>query len=204
LTTKRQDGTLELLFRGLVQVQIGGDDLDYTSSSPRAEYRNSEVCTKHDSVRIRSRPYSRDERKRFSPNGDFFMVQSKLPVRTIGIAAGLAAISAVTQLTHIGYQSPQFGMWIDIVAVSWIIAFLMFGSRIALTVSLLGALVITFFAPDTWLGASMKWVATTPLWVVLALWLRARQKPLEHYASFRHIIVPQAVGHDRHRRHRSL
>jgi hypothetical protein len=37
---ERPDSTLEVLFRGLVKVQIGGDDLDYTGSSPRAEYRN--------------------------------------------------------------------------------------------------------------------------------------------------------------------
>jgi riboflavin transporter FmnP len=122
------------------------------------------------------------------------MVQSKLPVRTIGIAAGLAAISAVTQLTHIGYQSPQFGMWIDIVAVSWLVAYFMFGPRLALTVSLLGALVITLFAPDTWLGASMKWVATTPLWMILAVWVHVTHKPLEQYKSIQFLIVPSLVG----------
>lgn len=122
------------------------------------------------------------------------MVPPKLPVRTIGIAAGLAAISAVTQLTHIGYQSPQFGMWIDIVAVSWLVAYFMFGPRLALTVSLLGALVITFFAPDTWLGASMKWVATTPLWIVLAVWIRVSRKSLEQYKSIPLLIAPLLIG----------
>ncbi len=122
------------------------------------------------------------------------MVESKLPVRTIGIAAGLAAVSAVTQLTHIGYQSPQFGMWIDIVAVSWLVAYFMFGPRLALTVSLLGALVITLFAPDTWLGASMKLVATTPLWIALALWIRMTQRQLDQYKSIRFLIIPLLVG----------
>lgn len=122
------------------------------------------------------------------------MIQSKLPVRTIGIAAGLAAISAVTQLTHIGYQSPQFGMWIDIVAVSWLVAYFMFGPRLALTVSILGALVITLFAPDTWLGASMKLVATTPLWIVLAVWTRISGRSLEQYKSIQSLIFPLLVG----------
>ncbi len=122
------------------------------------------------------------------------MVQSKLPVRTIGIAAGLAAVSAVTQLTHIGYQSPQFGMWIDIVAVSWLVAYFLYGPRLALTVSLLGALVITLFAPDTWLGASMKWVATAPLWIVLAVWSKASHKPLDQYKSLRYLVVPLVAG----------
>lgn len=122
------------------------------------------------------------------------MVQSKLPVRIIGIAAGLAAVSAVTQLTHIGYQSPQFGMWIDIVAVSWLVAYFMFGPRLALVVSLLGALVITLFAPDTWLGASMKWVATTPLWVVFAVWVRVLHKSPTQFKSIQFLIVPFLLG----------
>lgn len=112
----------------------------------------------------------------------------------IGIAAGLAAISAVTQLTHIGYQSPQFGMWIDIVAVSWLIAYFLYGPRLALTVSLLGALVITLFAPDTWLGASMKWVATAPLWMVFAVWTVLFHKSLSSYKSFRFLVIPLIMG----------
>jgi riboflavin transporter FmnP len=122
------------------------------------------------------------------------MVQSKLPVRTIGIAAGLAAISAVTQLTHIGYQSPQFGMWIDIVAVSWLVAYFMFGPRLSFIVSILGAIVITLFAPDTWLGASMKWIATTPLWITLAVWIRISHKPLQHYRSPQSLVLPLLIG----------
>lgn len=115
-------------------------------------------------------------------------------MRVIGIIAGLAAISALTQLTHIGYQSPQFGMWIDIVAVSWFLAYFMFGARITLIVSILGALVITLFAPDTWLGASMKWIATAPLWIVLALWIRALRKPLSYYTSPSSLALPLLIG----------
>lgn len=122
------------------------------------------------------------------------MIKHKIPVRVIGIIAGLAAISALTQLTHIGYQSPQFGMWIDIVAVSWFLAYFMFGARITLIVSVLGALVITLFAPDTWLGASMKWVATAPLWVVLALWIRTLRKPLNYYTSPSSLALPLLIG----------
>jgi len=122
------------------------------------------------------------------------MVQSKLPVRMIGIAAGLAAISAVAQLTHIGYQSPQFGMWIDIVAVSWLVAYFMFGPRLSLIVSILGAIVITLFAPDTWLGASMKWVATAPLWIVFTIWTRLTHKSLQHYRSAKSIVLPLLIG----------
>ncbi|MBP6993699.1 hypothetical protein KBB12_00465 [Candidatus Woesebacteria bacterium] len=122
------------------------------------------------------------------------MIKHKIPVRVIGIIAGLAAISALTQLTHIGYQSPQFGMWIDVVAVSWFLAYFMFGARVTLIVSVLGALVITFFAPDTWLGASMKWVATAPLWVVFDLWIRTLRKPLNYYASPSSLVLPLLIG----------
>ena len=80
----------------------------------------------------------------------------KFNTRQLAFAGALAAVSAVLQLYHLGYQSPQWGMWIDLVAVSWIIAYFLFGIRSALLVSFLGAVIITLFAPDTWLGASMK------------------------------------------------
>jgi len=89
--------------------------------------------------------------------------------RELALTAALAAVSSVVQLIHVGYQSPQWGMWIDLVAVSWLIAFFLFGLRSALYVSLLGFIVITLFAPVTWLGASMKWLATAPMWLSLGL-----------------------------------
>jgi riboflavin transporter FmnP len=91
-------------------------------------------------------------------------------------AAALAAISAVLQLVHIGWASP-WGMWVDLVAVSWIIAYLLYGGRSALIVSVVGALIITFAAPSTWLGALMKWLATMPMWLVP--WVMERSKRVE-------------------------
>jgi len=87
----------------------------------------------------------------------------KLSSRQTAVIASLAAFSAALQLIHLGYRSPQWGMWLDLVAVSWIVALLLYGRKTALTVALLVALVITLFSPDTWLGASMKLVATLPL-----------------------------------------
>ena len=92
----------------------------------------------------------------------------KLTSKEIAFAGALAAFSAVTQLIHVGYRFPQWGMWLDIVAVSWLAAFFLFGRKLAFLVSLLGAIIITLFAPETWLGASMKWIATLPLWVILS------------------------------------
>jgi len=98
--------------------------------------------------------------------------------REIALLAGLASLSAVVQLIHLGYQSPQWGMWIDVVAVSWIMAFFLFGIRASLIVSLLGALIITLFAPDTWLGASMKWVATFPMYGSLFAYMKIAKKEI--------------------------
>ncbi len=117
-----------------------------------------------------------------------------MTVREIAIAAGLAAFSAVVQLIHVGYQSPQFGMWIDIVAVSWIIAYFLFGWRMSLTVSVVGALVITLFAPDTWLGAGMKWVASAPMFIMPTAWLILQNKDHRYYKNYKNLIVPVVIA----------
>lgn len=122
------------------------------------------------------------------------MSHTKLKTRELAIAAGLAAISAVVQLIHIGYMFPQWGMWIDIVAVTWIIALLLFGLRITFIVSIIGAIIITLFAPETWLGASMKWLATFPVWIILGLWLVYIKKPLTFYKSVKHLLLPVLIG----------
>jgi riboflavin transporter FmnP len=114
----------------------------------------------------------------------------KLKTREIALAAGLAAISAVVQLIHIGYQSPQFGMWIDVVAVTWIIGIFLFGPRMAFIVSAMGAIMITLFAPDTWLGASMKWLASFPVWLLLGTWTLNKKKPFEYYKKWQRLLIP--------------
>lgn len=111
---------------------------------------------------------------------------NKLSTRDIAISAGLASLSAVVQLVHIGYQSPQWGMWIDVVAVSWIIAYFLLGIRSSVLVSLVGFLIITLFAPDTWLGASMKLAATLPI-IGSISFIRDPAKPLR-------LVIPVIVG----------
>lgn len=122
------------------------------------------------------------------------MFGKKLTTRELAICSALATVSAVTQLLHIGYQSPQFGMWIDIVATSWIIAQFLFGIRGALVTSLLGVIIITLFAPETWLGASMKWAATMPLWLCLYLWTCITRKTAAAYQSIQYLIFPVIFG----------
>ena len=83
----------------------------------------------------------------------------------ISACAALAAISAVFQLVHLGYMT-QWGMWVDIVAIPWILAFFLYRGKAAFFVSIVGAIIITLADPSTWLGASMKWVGTMPMWLV--------------------------------------
>jgi riboflavin transporter FmnP len=113
-----------------------------------------------------------------------------LTIRQIAVSAGLASLSTVVQLVHIGYQSPTWGMWIDIVAVSWIIAYFLFGIRSSLLVTCVGTLIITFFAPDTWLGASMKFVATVPVILTFFVWSRNNH----HYSTVFSLIMPLITG----------
>jgi riboflavin transporter FmnP len=115
--------------------------------------------------------------------------------KIISVSASLAAFSAVTQLIHIGYLSPTWGMWIDIVSVSWIIAYFLYGFKSSLLVSVIGAIVITLFAPDTWLGASMKWIATFPIYTSLFIFekLVLKNKALR-YQKFFNIIIPTFTG----------
>jgi len=119
---------------------------------------------------------------------------NRFSVREISIAAGLSALSIVTQLIHIGYQSSQWGMWIDIVAVSWFIAYFLFGLRLSLLVSVVGAVMITIFAPETWLGASMKWIASAPLLLSFGLMAFIMKKSFHQYKNILLIVVPLIIG----------
>ena len=85
-------------------------------------------------------------------------------------------------------------MWIDLVAVSWITAYFLFGIRASFLVSLLGAIVITLFAPDTWLGASMKWVATIPIMLLLFLFFNVTKQEINKYRQIKNLILPLFLG----------
>ncbi len=106
----------------------------------------------------------------------------------ISAFAALAAISAVFQIIHLGYQTP-WGMWIDVVAIPWILAFFLYRGRGSLIVSTIGAIIITLVAPSTWLGASMKWLATMPMWLMLWLWQVVFKLKLKDFKKLR-VIIP--------------
>jgi riboflavin transporter FmnP len=118
----------------------------------------------------------------------------KLTIRQIAISAALAALSATVQIIHIGYVSPTWGMWIDVVSVTWVIAYFLFGFQSSLLVSLVGSLIITLFAPETWLGASMKFVATIPIILSLFGWVVLRKQRFDWYAKPSRLIFPVLIG----------
>lgn len=109
--------------------------------------------------------------------------------REYAFIAVLAALSAIVELIHIGYRSPV-GIWIDIVAVPWIMAFFLFGIRGAFITSLIGALIIGLFSPASWLGASLKWIPTLPMWFCLYLWMVVTRQKLSAYKKVNNLIVP--------------
>lgn len=108
-------------------------------------------------------------------------------------AAMLAAVSSVLQIAHLGYLSP-WGMWIDFVAVPWILAYFLFGWRGAFTVSAVSSLIITFVAPSTWLGALMKFTATLPMWAVPFLFRRTLGLKLDDFKKTRLLLVILALA----------
>lgn len=120
------------------------------------------------------------------------MPKRNLSVRELALCAALAAISAIAQLIHFGYQASF--MWVDVVGTSWIIAFFLFGIRGALLTSLIGFIVITLFAPTTWIGASMKWIETLPMWLVPYFWLLLKKRTPAYYQEFINLIVPLIIA----------
>lgn len=122
------------------------------------------------------------------------MSLKKISTRELTMISSLATVSALLQLAHIGYQSPQFGMWIDFVACSWIIAFFLFGIRGALLTSLISAIIMTLFAPETWLGASMKWTLSLPVLLCLHFWLVITRKNSTIYSNPRSLIIPVMIA----------
>ena len=111
----------------------------------------------------------------------------------IAAAASLAAVSAALQLVHVGWLSP-WGMWIDFVAIPWIIAFLLYGFRTSLVVSVITALVITFADPSTWLGAGVKWIATVPMLICMWVFQKSLRLELKDFRKVRYIILPLIVA----------
>jgi len=102
-------------------------------------------------------------------------------------AAALAAISASLQLVHIGVSVSY--IWIDLVAIPWIVAFFLYGGRSALVVSLVAALLIILFTPFGLIGGPIKWVATLPMWLLPWIWHRASGMKLADFRKVRVLAI---------------
>lgn len=104
----------------------------------------------------------------------------------------LAAIGAVLQIANnvIGYPT-SFGMTIDLVGVPIILGFLMFGLAGGLYTSVLVSIVIAIVASSSWLGASMKFAATLPMFLVPALYALYQHKGANNTAR---IAAPIFIG----------
>ncbi len=119
---------------------------------------------------------------------DVWKGAASMDSQDITACAALAAISAALQVVHVGWMSP-WGMWIDLVAVSWMIGYFLYGGKPALVVSVVGALLITLIAPSTWLGAMMKWIATVPMFLIPVVMRRVMRLDARGFASLK-VLVP--------------
>ena len=91
------------------------------------------------------------------------------------VAGMFAAISIVFQVVHIGFPSP-IGMWVDLVGIPWLLAYFLKGFRTALLTAVIATIVIALVCPTGPLGASMKFVATVPMFFIPALSLYASKQ----------------------------
>ncbi len=89
--------------------------------------------------------------------------------------AMLSALAVVLQYFNnvLGVPTP-FGMTVDLVGVPTILALFIFGFEASVYVAAVTALAITFIAPTTWLGASVKFAATISFPLVAAILACAR------------------------------
>jgi riboflavin transporter FmnP len=67
-------------------------------------------------------------------------------------------------------------MTVDLVGLPAMLAFFMFGLDAALDVAIITALIITLIAPTTWIGASMKFAGTLPMFLFPALYVLSKKK----------------------------
>jgi riboflavin transporter FmnP len=59
-------------------------------------------------------------------------------------------------------------MKIDFVGTVWVLAYFLHGVSVALPVSIITTLYITVFSPTGFVGAAMKFIATTPMFLIPA------------------------------------
>ncbi|MHC1605736.1 MAG: hypothetical protein ACXQTP_07200 [Candidatus Methanofastidiosia archaeon] len=101
----------------------------------------------------------------------------------IAIAALLIALCAFFQLSPFKIVT-HWGMKVDLVAIPVMIAFFLYGLRAALGVSVGMFVIISMVAGDSVLGASAKWIATAPMFIVPAIMsVKIRRKEIKKDAG---------------------
>jgi len=95
----------------------------------------------------------------------------------LALIALLSALAGVLQVFNgiIGFPT-GFGMTIDLVGVPILLAFFLLGFEAALYTLLITAFLITMLSPTSWLGASMKFAATLPMFLVPAFYIMSIEK----------------------------
>jgi len=103
--------------------------------------------------------------KVYIPNIEVFFMKK---INEITIVALFSALCAVLEISPLKIAT-QWGMKIDLVAVPILMAFFLFGFRVALETSIVMFFALSIISPAGFIGATMKWMATVPMFIVPTL-----------------------------------
>ncbi|MFQ6089506.1 MAG: ECF transporter S component [Candidatus Methanofastidiosia archaeon] len=91
-----------------------------------------------------------------------------MKAKDVALVALFVSISVVLRFSPLKYPTP-WGMKIDLVAVPILVAYFLFGFRTAFLCLTLVGLTIVVSSPDSWIGASAKFLATLPMFLFLEI-----------------------------------
>lgn len=94
---------------------------------------------------------------------------SRKPTKSYSIIS-IAIMSALAIIFDVipSVRAP-WGMKIDFVGTVWVLSYFLYGLSIAFPVSAITSLYLTFFSTTGFVGATMKFVATIPMFLIPAL-----------------------------------
>jgi len=110
----------------------------------------------------------------------------------------LASTAVLSALAIIAEIIPSFrvfwGMKIDFVGVVWVLAFFLYGTAEALYVSIIATIFILGYSPTTFVGATMKFIATVPMFLVPGVLLRLPLSSEKSSNVFNRVLVMSTAG----------
>jgi riboflavin transporter FmnP len=110
----------------------------------------------------------------------------------------LASTAVLSALAIIAEIIPSFrvfwGMKIDFVGVVWVLAFFLYGTAEALYVSTIATIFILGYSPTTFVGATMKFIATVPMFLVPGVLLRLPLSSEKSSNVFNRVLVMSTAG----------